>query len=76
MAVTRSGAIPCSSTASPRWISFQTNTRSGCHLSRPLFAMSIRRCTPVVVSSVTPAISFALREYHVGSSFSFARIAA
>ena len=38
--------------------------------------ISCRRCTPVVVSSVTPMISALMREYHVASSASFLRMAA
>jgi hypothetical protein len=40
--------------------------------SVPLTLISFRRCTPVVVSSVTPMISADLREYQLASSASLA----
>ena len=47
VAVTRSGGSPWSSIASRRWISFQTKTCSGCHLSRPLFVRLSQLATSV-----------------------------
>src|SRR5207344_945640 len=44
--------------------------------SVPFALISFRRCTPVVVSSVTPIICAALRVYQVGSTASLALIAA
>ncbi|MNX48934.1 hypothetical protein D3C86_795280 [compost metagenome] len=44
--------------------------------SVPLALISFRRCTPVVVSSVTPMISADLRVYQVSSTASLALMAA
>jgi len=44
--------------------------------SVPLADISFRRCTPVVVSSVTPMISADLRVYQVPSTASLALMAA
>src|ERR1700736_6005613 len=43
--------------------------------SFPSFAISYRRWTPVVVSSVTPLTCFKRVEYQVGSVFNFALMA-
>src|SRR5262245_64303260 len=40
--------------------------------SSPFLCMSYRRCTPVVVSSVTPLICLRRVEYHFGCFFSVA----
>src|SRR6218665_2475770 len=53
--------------------SFTLNARNS---SEPFALISFRRCTPVVVSSVTPMISALLRVYQVASSAILALMAA